>query len=204
MSTFGKTTTGASSTLYNSGRLILSQATLTESATLTSLSTEARTSSTTQVRHYIGVIYTDNSGQPGTLVAQTAEGTLNDTSALWRTANFSGQTLAAGTYWIGVIEDGNSTTGYIQYRDNTSSMALAVSNTYTSGPPATAPTMASLSGPIAVYVTYTPGGATATGDIKVWTGSAWVAKPVKVWTGSAWVQKPVKVWNGTAWVLTSY
>lgn len=46
--------------------------------------------------------------------------------------------------------------------------------------------------------------ASASGDIKVWTGSAMVAKPVKVWTGSAWVQKPVKVWTGSAWVATKY
>ena len=43
-----------------------------------------------------------------------------------------------------------------------------------------------------------------TGQIKVWTGTAWVAKPVKVWTGTAWVTKPVKYYNGTTWVVTPY
>lgn len=46
--------------------------------------------------------------------------------------------------------------------------------------------------------------AAVTGDIKVWTGSAWVAKPVKVWNGSAWVKKPMKKWTGSAWVATTY
>lgn len=49
-----------------------------------------------------------------------------------------------------------------------------------------------------------PAASTATGNAKVWNGSAWVAKPVKVWNGSAWVTKPVKRWNGTAWVTTTY
>jgi hypothetical protein len=44
----------------------------------------------------------------------------------------------------------------------------------------------------------------ATGQMKVWNGSAWVAKPVKVWNGSAWVVKPLKYWNGSAWVVTPY
>lgn len=44
----------------------------------------------------------------------------------------------------------------------------------------------------------------ASGDIKVYNGTAWVAKPMKVWNGAAWVVKPVKVYNGTAWVLTNY
>lgn len=45
---------------------------------------------------------------------------------------------------------------------------------------------------------------TASGDIKVYLGSAFIAKPVKVWTGSAWVVKPVKRWTGSAWVTTTY
>lgn len=44
----------------------------------------------------------------------------------------------------------------------------------------------------------------ASGDAKVWSGTAWAAKPVKVWNGTAWVKKPVKVWNGTSWVTTTY
>ena len=47
-------------------------------------------------------------------------------------------------------------------------------------------------------------GASASGQMKVWNGSAWVAKPVKVWNGSAWVAKPVKVWNGSSWEVTPY
>jgi len=49
-----------------------------------------------------------------------------------------------------------------------------------------------------------PAGASSTGKIKVWNGSAWVAKPVKVWNGSSWVEKPVKYWNGTSWITTTY
>lgn len=46
--------------------------------------------------------------------------------------------------------------------------------------------------------------ASTTGQIKVWTGSAFEAKPMKVWNGSSWETKPVKHWNGSAWVETPY
>lgn len=42
-----------------------------------------------------------------------------------------------------------------------------------------------------------------TGEVKVWSGSAWAYKPVKVWTGSAWVTKPLKRWDGSAWITTN-
>lgn len=48
------------------------------------------------------------------------------------------------------------------------------------------------------------GGGAATGQIKVWNGSAFVGKPVKVWNGSDWVVKPLKRWNGSEWVETTY
>lgn len=48
------------------------------------------------------------------------------------------------------------------------------------------------------------GGGGSTGQIKVWTGSAWVAKPVKVWNGSSWVIKPVKFYNGSIFITTGY
>ena len=47
------------------------------------------------------------------------------------------------------------------------------------------------------------GGGT-TGQIKVWTGSAWEAKPVKWYNGSTWETKPLKRWNGSTWEETPY
>ena len=44
----------------------------------------------------------------------------------------------------------------------------------------------------------------STGQMKVYSGSAWVPKPVKVWNGTSWVTKPLKRWNGSAWVITPY
>lgn len=44
----------------------------------------------------------------------------------------------------------------------------------------------------------------ASGQIKVWNGTAFVAKPVKHWNGTAFVTKPVKRWNGTTWQITPY
>jgi hypothetical protein len=205
MATFGKTTNGASNTLHNANRKILSQATLTEAALLTSMTIRAR-ASTAGSKLWKGVIYSDVAGVPTNLLATTAEGTITGTTVLSYTANFAGEALVAGTYWVGWIHNGDATIAAHPYRDNTAVMAVSNTDTYADGPTSSAGTMAALAGPIDAFVTYTPnvGGGGTTGQIKVYNGTSFVAKPVKVWNGTTWVTKPLKRYNGSSWVATNY
>jgi endoglucanase len=154
MATFGKTTNGASNTLHNANRKILSKVTLTEAAVLTSMTVRARTSAAGS-RNWRGVIYSDNANVPGSLLASTAAGTITGTTVAAYTANFAGESLAAGTYWIGFIHNGDATIAVHPYRDNTANMAVSNTDTYADGPASPAGTMSALAGPVDAYVTYT-------------------------------------------------
>lgn len=204
MATFGKTTNGANNTLHNSGRLSVSRAVLTEDAILNTGYMRSASNNATQEKHFKIVIYTDNAGAPGSLIWTSTEGAYQSTAAMFRPAAFSGEFLAAGTYWIGAIYDGNATTSVNIYRDNVAEQALTRTNVYASGAPDPIGTVVALAGKIDVYVEYTPYSVGTTGQVKVWTGSSFSPKPVKIWDGSIWSVKPVKRWDGSTWVITPY
>lgn len=98
-----------------------------------------------------GVIYTDSGGVPGTLVAVGSEITLATADANNRKSSlFSGVSLTAGTYWIGVINDtsnrllcGLSLTGITRWKDIT----------YAS-PPSTVGTMTDLNRQLGAYILF--------------------------------------------------
>jgi hypothetical protein len=158
MATFGKTSSGASNTLHNTNRKTLSQATLTEDATLVSGTVRCRSNNATETKHWKFLVYADSGGAPGALVAVSDEQSFSDTSVNSRTANFAGEFLAAGTYWVGYTYDSNATTNVIVYRDNTANQTLSAVDTYSDGPSDPAGTMAALAGPLDAYVTYNPAG----------------------------------------------
>lgn len=195
MATFGKTSNGASSTLHNAGRLTLSQAVLSEAAILSKGWFRSLSSNTTQAKHFKFVIYSDNAGEPDALLHTSAEATYTSTSAAFRDAAFAGESLAAGTYWIGAIYDGNGTTSVTIQRDNTVSLARTRTNTYASGAPNPVGTVVSLNGKIDAYVEYTPasGGSVA---VKVKVSSAFVAAAPKVKVSSAFVSVTPKYKSG--------
>lgn len=204
MATFGKTANGASNTLHNANRKILSQANLSEAALLTSMTIRAR-AGTAGSKKWKGLIYSDNSGAPDVLLATTAEGTITGTTALSYTAGFAGQSLPAGTYWIGWIHNGDGTIAAHPYRDNTALMSLSNADNYADGPANPAGTTAALAGPVDAYVTYTPdtGGSTA-GRKKVFIGGVTTAKPVKKLVGGSFVTRPVKRLVDGLWTETPY
>jgi len=103
-----------------------------------------------------GVIYADQSGSPGALLAVSSELTFHSTDAAgWYDLVFpSAVSLPAGTYWIGVISGGTS--GVAGFRWNSVSGARALSSDlYADGPsnPFGAATIDSEQ--MSVYATYT-------------------------------------------------
>lgn len=85
-----------------------------------------------------GVIYSDSSGSPGSLLSSGTQVTGTAIGVTLTLPLTTPQSLTAGTsYWIGMITD----TGFnLAYKDGTNLGKLA-SNTYSSGAPATAPSM---------------------------------------------------------------
>lgn len=79
------------------------------------------------------VIYADNAGAPGALLATSEEVTGIDTDVLWRTFTFTTPvTLPAATYWLGLIV---GTAGYGSYgQTGASNQGAYKTDTYDDGP----------------------------------------------------------------------
>lgn len=135
----------------------------------------------------------------------------------WWTNTIPTVTLGAGSYAIYAIIPYTSTKNkFDSYFDTYDQISGFTNSDGFYGPPgdtgslpATTTVDSSYGRIYSNYVTYTeaaedPGGGTTTGQVKVYTGSAFTAKPVKVWDGSAWTTKPVKRWDGSAWVEPPY
>ncbi|HET8708644.1 MAG TPA: hypothetical protein VFL85_00005, partial [Candidatus Saccharimonadales bacterium] len=82
---------------------------------------------------YRMAIYADNAGSPGSLITQTAEGTL---SSGWNTISVSATLSTSTYYWLGYITNATSDLNNVSYSGGGTSCYLA--NTYSSGFPATA------------------------------------------------------------------
>jgi hypothetical protein len=109
-----------------------------------------------------GVIYADQSGSPGALLAVSNELTFHATDAAgWYDLVFpSAVSLPAGTYWIGVISGGSS--GVAGFRWNSVSGARALSSDlYADGPSNPFGSAAIDSEQMSVYATYTAGPASS-------------------------------------------
>lgn len=156
MATFGSTASSTFSTLHNNNRRSLSPVTLGEGGTLASMTVRARVSNTTEVRHWKGVIYSDQSGVPGELLYVTDEQIITSTAVSSLSANFAGEYISPGQYWIGYLYDSNATTNVIIYRANTASQSVSAVDSYADGPLNPAGTMALFGGPLDVYVSYSP------------------------------------------------
>ena len=103
MATFGNTSTTVSSpwALWD-GFLQGTKFTLPEAAVLTSGAVYGRCESSGNTQKLRITIYADDAGALGALQDVTAEivADYNSGSPKWWTANFTGQTLSAGDYWI--------------------------------------------------------------------------------------------------------
>ncbi|HWW91136.1 MAG TPA: hypothetical protein VNY35_10200, partial [Solirubrobacteraceae bacterium] len=105
-----------------------------------------------------GLIYADSSNAPGALLGVTEQVTFKSTNtAGWYDFVFSAPVkLAAGNYWLGVMNGGSA--GITSFRYDTVSASRDYNaNSYSAGPtnPFGAPTIDAEQ--MSIYATYTPG-----------------------------------------------
>lgn len=166
MATFGKLTDGTLSTSTVADNRWVSRHSPSSSGAVTSLTHRMHLSGAGTC-NFRGVIYADNAGEPGALLAVTDNGSFSNTSEAEVTANFSGAnqiTVSAGTqYWIGVHwEAPSGGVSVVLSRDGTSGLRrTGDGDTWADGTASTFGTATSLSGPIDCYVTYQVGSASS-------------------------------------------
>ena len=104
-----------------------------------------------------GIVYSDSSGAPATLLGTSSPLTFTSTSAAgWYELTFpTPLNLAAGNYWIGVITGATSNVAAFNYTTVTAGRDYNT-NTYTSGPTSTFGTVTTDSEEMSLYATYTP------------------------------------------------
>jgi hypothetical protein len=158
MAVFGKTSDGANSTALTVDRIDLSTFSPNYSGVIDTLTVRAWVDSTATTA--IGVIYSDSGGAPGSLVAQTDEFTISNTTEDEVTGVFTGTnelTLAAGVdYWVGVFFKDPGATNVNYSRANTSAEVQYKASTYASGVPSSISSPSSANGAIDCYVSYRP------------------------------------------------
>jgi hypothetical protein len=160
MATFGKATNGASASAYTVDTKTVSTATPASSGTVSSLTTRLYLSSagSSAVK---GILYSDNAGAPGSLLAVTDEFTVSATGETEYTANFTGanqvEITADTPYWIGVHMADPGGLNLNISRDNTYGYQKSNGDNFADGPAASFGAPGTGNGPIDVYVTYTEG-----------------------------------------------
>ncbi len=85
---------------------------------------------------YEGVIYADQGGTPGSLIAVSNQVTLGTsaTSGWYNLPFASSVPLQAGNYWLGVLVGPTSNAFALTYDDSTASSGAVAADTYTNGP----------------------------------------------------------------------
>jgi hypothetical protein len=165
MATFGQTSNGASSSTVvdaDGDNLWTSSATPSSSGIVVSLTSRFHvTAGSVNVR---GVVFSDNAGEPDSLLAVTDDGNFTNTSEQENTLNFSGANLisiVSGTpYWVGLHWESPAGGDLVLSRDATANLRrVANGDTFSGGTatPISAP-VTTLSGPVDAYITYTETG----------------------------------------------
>ncbi len=154
--TFGTKTVGASVAAFVAERKRVNRYALTGNGSVTKLTTYLAPAGPAGQQALKGVLYADAAGAPGALLGVTEQLTFKSTNtAGWYDLNFTAPVkLAAGNYWIGIINGGtagvtnfafNTVTGSRDY--NTNTFASGPTNPF--GTPTVDPDQVSL------YATYT-------------------------------------------------
>jgi thermitase len=155
--TFGKVTVGASSDTFLADRKRVNRYALAAAGTLTKLSIYLAHTTTSGQQVLKGLIYSDSSGSPGTLLGVSEQVAFTSTSATgWYDLPFATPvSLAAGNYWIGIITGATSGVAGFRY-DSVSGSRAYNANLYTSGPSSPFGSFTSDSEQTSLYATYTP------------------------------------------------
>lgn len=162
MANFGNETDGASSTTIldaDGDNKWVSSASPASSGTVVSMTHRLHvTAGSVNVR---GIIYSDNAGAPGTLLAVTDDGNVTGTAEAAVTLNFSGANIisitSGTTYWIGLHWQSPSGGDMVLSRSATANLRRTSdgSDTFTGGTATDFAGPSTLSGPVDTYVTYT-------------------------------------------------
>ncbi len=161
--TFGTTTVGSSSDAMLADRKRVNRSTLSVAANVSKLSLYLQPTGTSGSQLITGVLYADSSGNPGALIAKTAELTFKSTQpAGWYDLTFSSPIpLTAGNYWIGMISGASSNVTGFRYTNVSGSRAYNA-NTYTAGPSNPFGAHSTDNEQISEYATYSTGGSADT------------------------------------------
>ncbi|HEV7528219.1 MAG TPA: hypothetical protein VGO29_04930, partial [Solirubrobacteraceae bacterium] len=156
--TFGKTSVGASSDSFLADRKRVNRYALTAPGSLSKLSIYLAPTGTAGQQLLKGLVYADNGGSPGALLASTEALTFKSTNAAgWYDLTFSSPVkLAAGNYWIGAITGATSNVAGFRYDSVTAARAYNA-NSYTSGATNPFGSASTDNEQTSLYATYTPG-----------------------------------------------
>jgi hypothetical protein len=159
MGTLGKTDNGTGSTATSAARQFCSVFTASENGTLVSGTIRCNVSGDDAGVKI--VVWADDAGAPGALLAVSDEEIISATSEAEYTLAFTGAeqiTLVASTdYWIGAHHDDPSTFNFTVSRGTTSALTKSAQRTYASGPADPFGTTFDQAGPSDIYVTYDTG-----------------------------------------------
>ena len=155
--TFGPTTPGTLSDTFAANRKRVSRYALPVSGSVTKLSIYLAPTGTAGSQVLEGIVYSDSSGAPATLLGTSSPLTFTSTSATgWYELTFpTPLNLAAGNYWIGVITGATSNVAAFNYTTVTAGRDYNT-NTYTSGPTSTFGAVTIDTEQTSLYATYTP------------------------------------------------
>lgn len=134
--TFGKTAIGGSSDSGTANYMRVDVFSLGQAVSVTMLTIYLqRLTSGQQVLK--GVIYANQNGSPGSLIAVSNQVTFGTSSATgWYNLPFaSSVSLQPGMYWLGLIDGATSNVFGMTYDDSTANSGAVAPATYTSGPP---------------------------------------------------------------------
>jgi len=153
--TFGKTAIGATSDSATANYERVDVFSLGQAGSVSKLTVYLqRLSSGQQV--FEGVIYADQNGSPGSLVAVSNQVTLGTSAASgWYDLPFASSVpLQAGTYWLGVLVGSTSNLFALRYDESTASSGAVAADTYSNGPLNPFGTASLQYEQISIYATY--------------------------------------------------
>lgn len=155
--TFGSTTVGGSYDTFSADRKRVNEYTLSVAGNVTNITIYLAPTSTGGEQVMKGIVYSDSSGKPATLLGATSQLTFHSTDkAGWYAMTFpAALKLGPGNYWIGVITGSTGKVASYRYKKVSNSRDYN-SNKYSSGPTSSFGGFSVDSEQMSLYATYTP------------------------------------------------
>ncbi len=188
--TFGKTSIGGTAEALLAERKRVSRYTLATAHLVQRLMVYLQPSGTSGQQLFKGVIYSDSSGKPETLLGVSEQLTFKSTNAPgWYELPFATPVnLGAGSYWIGFITGPTSNVADFRYDSVTNSRDYN-SNAYASGPSNPFGTVSTDSREASLYAANTPLGVPVNIGLPTISGTAQSRQTLSATTGS-WAESP--------------